>query len=57
MPLMVCGVEGGGRDAADHLEIEGVGVAGRAGQQDEDHVLRRVLGGRAALAVTSAAFA
>ena len=28
----------------DHLEIERVGVAGRAGQQDEDDVLRRVLG-------------
>ena len=35
--------EARGRDAVHHLEVERVGVAGRAGQQDEDHVLRLVM--------------
>ncbi len=43
----VGGVEGGGRYPVDHLEIERIGVAGRAREQNEDHVLGRVLRGRA----------
>ena len=45
MPLMVSGLKAGGSDPRHHLEVEGVGVAGGAGQQDEDHVLRGILGG------------
>src|SRR6202022_687432 len=51
-----CGVEIHRRDAIGELEIEGVDVAGSAGQQNEDAILGFVLRGDARLRAGVLAF-